>query len=103
MSGLAAAMMSANVLVGSLANPGQCLQALTPLPEAGVARTGDFARIPCPRGGIARPFRYDLALRVTRLVRPVDAGEIVTMFPDFGVATIRPGDTVELLSEARLA
>jgi flagella basal body P-ring formation protein FlgA len=59
-----------------------------------------FERVACPDGKLDNPYRYDAALGIARLARPVAQGEIVRAAPEFGASMIRPGDVLELVSAA---
>ena len=77
-----------------------CLLTLSPVAGDSVPPAESFARTPCPHDAVATPWRYDGGRKVTVASRALTAGEILRPYPEFGVAMLRPGDKVRLVSTA---
>lgn len=95
----AAAVLVATVLAVSQ-TPQDCLRALGPADAGSIPRTDSFERVACPDGKPDNPYRHDAALGVARLSRPIAQGDIVRPWPEFGIAMVRPGDRLEMVSAA---
>lgn len=95
---LAIAVLATAVIAAPV--PQDCLRALGPVEAGSIARSDAFARVACPDGKTENPYRYDAVLGLARLAHPLGEGDVVRSFPEFGLAMIRPGDTLELVSAA---
>jgi len=96
----ASAVLVTALLAATQAAPQDCLRALVPAEAGSVPRADAFERVACPDGKLDNPYRYDAALGIARLARPLAQGEIVRASPEFDTAMVRPGDTLELVSAA---
>ena len=82
---------------GDLAQQPRCLKVLVPLAADTVPVSGDFESADCGGGRIAAAFRYDRANGTTRLSRAVAPGQIVPVYPEFGIGMVQPGQMLQLI------
>lgn len=92
--GIGAALVVATLAAAPQAH---CLKALAPLAADSVPVSGNFEPADCAAGKAAPAFRYDQAIRSTRLARAIAPGEIVPVYPEFGIDMVRPGQMLQLV------
>jgi hypothetical protein len=77
--------------------PPRCLKVLKPLAADSVPASVDFAPTDCTSDKVGEAFRYDPIGKATRLARPVAAGDVVSVYPEFGVDMVMPGERLRLV------
>jgi hypothetical protein len=75
----------------------ECLRADATLQAGAIARSQDFSVTACPKTGAGAAFRHDAPLGISRLSRPLAAGDVVRPFPEYGVTMVRPGEKLRIL------
>jgi len=95
------ALLLAAVLTVAMqpAQAADCLRAEYAIPAGAIAKTDAFAPAACGTKS-ANPFRYDAERGVTVTAQALAPGEIVARYPEFGIAELAPGDTMELEARA---
>lgn len=73
-----------------------CLEVLAAVPVGSVPSDTSFRPKRCVENGAAPAFRYDRVGRATRLARSLAPGEVVPVYPEFGVDRISPGQMLHI-------
>jgi hypothetical protein len=75
----------------------RCLEVRAPLAAGAIPLSQQFAPADCPAASVQVAFHYDRATGATTLARPLAAGEIVPVYPEYGAAMVHPGEMLKLV------